>query len=279
MVVGRIGKTLGSDRKDLWAIITTIACTVTLNALFGITIDTATDSVAQILLGTIPVNLWWVIFAGKAAVISLVIVINMLYWIERDLVDIESCPSMVLVTVPWATFSFLMTQFAQNSLFASLNIVFMSTLGLFILISLLTDIDFDTRTANVSIFTAVSTTLLLAFLHLMNIKNPLTLTLIPAFGGLLGDAWRTLLFSIPLVLSINVLTNETIKRTVLETRLEDVYQEYDIFPENDSLRVIFLSTILGVLINLYFTTIYIGEPLMVIPGLTWQELITIIPLF
>jgi len=181
----------------------------------------------------------------------------------------------VLVTVPWATASFLMTQFANNSVAASLTVFFMSVLGLFIAVTYFTNIEFTSGVAYTSLFFAISLSIVLGVMHFNGVPNPLTNLLIPAFDGLLGKAWRTLIFGIPLVASLNILTNETIKRTVIETRLEDVYREYDIFPENDSLAVIMFSSFIGVVVNLYFTTVFLGDPVMAVPGLTLQEFISI----
>jgi len=273
--MSRIGQAIGSNRKDIWAALATFGCTLTLNAFIGISLDSTIDTLSQILLGTISPNLWWVIFAGKATVIGLVLVINYLYWIEEDLIGLGFCPSAVLVTVPWATASFLTTQFAENALFASLTVTFMLTLGIFLVVPMLSELEFTSNLAYLSMFTAGLLSSLLGIMHLAGIPNPLTSLLIPAFNGFVGEAWRSILFGVPLVAALNILTNETVKKTVIETGLEDVYREYDIFPENDSIDVIVYSSIIGVLVNLYFTTVFIGEPVNAVPGLTLAEFIAI----
>ena len=271
--MSRIGQAVGSNRKDLWAALATFGCTLTLNAVIGISLDSAVDTLVQIFLGTISPDMWWVIFAGKAVVIGLVLVINYLFWIEEDLLGLGLCPSAVVVTVPWATASFLTTQFAQNAVLASVIVTFMLTLGVFLVVPMFTNLEFTSNLAYVSLFTAASLSAILGVLPVLGVPNPLSAVLVPLFNGFLGDAWRSVLFGVPLVAALNILTNETVKRTVIETSLEDVYREYDIFPENDSVSVIIYSSAVGVLVNLYFTTVFVGMPLSIVPGVTLAEVV------
>lgn len=264
-----LGRVFGSDRGDVWSYSGLIFCVVSLQALAGLMFDAVSDTLIGVIVGAVQLDLWWTIVVGHGVVVLIVLLLNIGLWVVRGDVGVsDTCPAVVIATIPWATTSFLAVNFVSTPAVAAFQGLFFGLLGLGALVVRFSDLEWEQDVG----FLIVVSSFVVSFIGLVGYSLGLKFSWFAVFvAGVesLAPYWTSLVGGFLAVLALNVVFQLVVKRVVLKSRLSGLYGWLDILPQRDSWLVIVVSTAVGVSVNVLLYAWVGGGVVVVWPGLAF----------
>lgn len=275
----RIGQSLENFKSGLWAAITTVTCVIGVGGLLGLGLNAVVDAVSQTLVfQTTPVNQWWVIFALEGLALALAVIGNLIYWGTEGLLQRDVCPANSLFSPAWVITGCLLVQFPNNALFTALNIVFFAILTAF---AFTADMFKGALRSSITLSGLLLSITVPAILLVESVTggSAILAPLIQAVStDMFVQSFRSILFGIPLVVSIALITQEIMLGTAIESNIFNALSEILEYlgyrgdtvnnVRKEELYVVTISVVAGVLLNLVFYWLVLGDPLMLVPGYT-----------
>lgn len=238
-----------------------------------------------ILYGSIPLSRWWVIPSVELLALTAAIIVNLAYWETEEILESATCPNTVAVSANYTILGTLIAFFPRAPFFTALNIMAFGVLYLTSIGTTLAEEREDQEVAFIGLLLAVIMPVILGLQALLRPEAAFIQPLIDIvsldafvqmFRSIIGVA-----FLIPAVAFItqNLMTGTAKEAGILElvNRFAGHIgvgpdQYFDIKFINET--VIWKSAFLGGLINIVFYNVVLGEPLYILPGLTFSSQFT-----
>lgn len=238
-----------------------------------------------ILYGTIPISRWWVIPAVELTALIAAIIVNLAYWETEEILESATCPNSVAVSANYAILGTLLAFFPRAPFFTTINIL---AFGVLYLTSVGTSFRTGKEEQELATVGLILSFFIPFVLGVQALLVPKGAFIQPIIDIVSLDAFvqmfRSIIGVIFLVPAVAFITQNLMTGTAKEAGLLELVnrfagsigigpdQYFDVQFINET--VIWKSAFLGGLINIAFYNIVLGEPLYILPGLTFSSQFT-----
>lgn len=276
-------KTLKNRKTGFWAVIFAATCVISVNSILPIVLNAIQDTITStFILHAVSLSKWWVIPLLEFSGILAGIIINLAYWSYTDVIEHRGCP-IAIVSVGWIVAGILMANFPRAPLFSSLSVI---SFGLLMATTLLVsavpeDWEKVTSISGFILAMGIPAVIWTGSMVGANVSS------IPVFSWLMNVIGskgffmvsRSLLVGAPFVVAQALISQDIVVgefspnvKEIIDNTLEDIGFIPDDFFNVDKARLnlVVASVVTGFIINLLFYYLVFGEPLYLIPGLSFK---------